>query len=150
MNAANEAKIKQAKGLLDEVLASIGGQSQESEDDDKTLNVADVKTVVPYADHGKADEGASWSAPSLSDFTSDTFDVLTSTDKTRIMAHFAWSANVPPNSFGDLKLPHHAASKSGVGPAIWRGVAATNSSKFFFTFCATLMGFRLRRTNSAA
>lgn len=83
-----------------------------------------AKMVVPYQDTGKAAEGTSWSAPGLSDFTAAMFDDLPSGEKTRIANHFAWTANSPPSSFGDLKLGHHQAGKSGVGPAIWRGVAA--------------------------
>jgi HK97 family phage prohead protease len=83
-----------------------------------------IKAAVPYKDTGKADEGTAWSAPGLGDFTSDAWDALNGAEQRRIMAHFAFAANMPPATFGDLKLPHHAAAKSGVGPVVWRGVAA--------------------------
>lgn len=84
----------------------------------------DNKTVVPYRDEGTADEGESWSRPTLSDFTDQTFEELTAAERRRIMRHYAWSANNPPEAFGDLKLPHHKPQTNGVGPAVWRGVAA--------------------------
>lgn len=91
------------------------------------------KAVVPFKDTGTADEDAPWEKPNLSDFTDETFEDLSTTERKRIGAHFAWAANWPPETFGDLKLPHHAPSKSGIGPAVWRGVAAA---------MAALMGAR--------
>jgi HK97 family phage prohead protease len=83
-----------------------------------------AKTVVPYADHGTADEGTSWSAPTLGSFTEQSWGDLSSSQRRRIAAHYTWAASMPPENFGDLKLPHHQASTSGVGSAVWRGVAA--------------------------
>lgn len=85
---------------------------------------AQLKTALPFKDTGKAPESDSWDGPTLNDFTSESWPDLSDADKRRIMAHYTWSANVPPDTFGDLKLPHHRASGSGVGPAVWRGVAA--------------------------
>ncbi len=82
------------------------------------------KAAVPYKDTGAADEGAEWSAPTLKDFTTEMWDDLSDAEKTRIASHFAWQASSPPETFGDLKLPHHQAGTSGVGKAVWRGVAA--------------------------
>lgn len=92
-----------------------------------------VKAAVPYRDTGQAAEDTPWAAPTLGDFTDATFDELDAGERRRIMAHFAWSANVPPEAFADLKLPHHKPARSGVGPAVWRGVAAS---------MAALMGAR--------
>lgn len=87
--------------------------------------VALVKMAVPFEDYGIASEDNDWSAPTLSDFTDETdFSSLSALEKKRIREHFAWSASATPDSFGDLKLPHHEPSKTGVGPANWRGVAA--------------------------
>lgn len=80
--------------------------------------------AVPYKDTGKADEGQAWSKPGLGDLSDKSFPDLDDTEKRRIMGHFAWTANNPPQSFGDLKLPHHQASKTSIGPAVWNGVAA--------------------------
>ena len=84
----------------------------------------DNKTAIPYRDQGTADEDEAWKAPILADFTETAFDELSDAEKRRIAAHYTWSANMPPEAFGDLKLPHHKPGKSGVGPAVWRGVAA--------------------------
>jgi HK97 family phage prohead protease len=82
------------------------------------------KAAIPYRDTGKAPEDEDWSAPNLGDFTDDNWDDLSTGEKRRIAAHYAFTVNDPPESFGDLKLPHHRAAMSGVGPAVWRGVAA--------------------------
>lgn len=86
--------------------------------------VAQLKTALPYKDTGKAPADESWSAPKLSDFTSSDFGELSDSEKKRIASHYTWSENSPPETFGDLKLPHHKASNDGTGPAVWRGVAA--------------------------
>lgn len=91
------------------------------------------KAAVPYRDTGTADEDEAWEAPTLSDFTDDVFEDLSVVERKRIGAHFAWSASWPPERFTDLKLPHHRPSRSGVGPAVWRGVTAA---------MAALMGAR--------
>lgn len=92
-----------------------------------------VKMVIPYKNEGQAPESEPWERPNLQDFTNETFDSLPLSEKRRIAAHFAWSANNPPETFGDLKLPHHRPSKTGVGPAVWAGVRAA---------MAALMGAR--------
>jgi hypothetical protein len=85
------------------------------------LTVA-VKTVIPYKDTGTADEGEAWSRPTLGDFSDGSWDDMSAAEKQRIAAHFAWSGSRTPESYGDLKLPHHKPQKNGVGPAVWRGV----------------------------
>jgi HK97 family phage prohead protease len=86
-----------------------------------TLN---LKAALPYRDTGVASEDLAWSAPGLADFTEAVWDDLADTERRRIAAHFAWAEAMPPASFGQLKLPHHTAGKSGVGPAVWRACAA--------------------------
>ncbi len=83
-----------------------------------------VKTAVPYKDTGKAPEDTPWEAPNLGDFTDMTFADLDGAEKRRIMAHFAFSAEIPPETYGSLKLPHHQAARSGVGRVVWNGVRA--------------------------
>lgn len=83
-----------------------------------------VKSALPFKDTGTADEGADWSKPTLGDFTEDSWDDLSDAEKRRIAAHYAWASQMPPESFGDLSLPHHLPGRSGVGKAVWRGVAA--------------------------
>lgn len=82
------------------------------------------KTAVPYRDTGTADEGTAWSKPTLNDFTDAMWDDLSDADKRRIASHYGWCDEMPPTSFGGCKLPHHQASKSGVGSAVWNGVRA--------------------------
>ena len=83
-----------------------------------------IKSAVPFKSTGMADEGASWSAPNLGDFTDQGWADLSPADISRITAHFAFTVNSPAENYGDLKLPHHQASSSGIGKAVWRGVAA--------------------------
>jgi len=90
--------------------------------------IADLRTVI--GDKGSsprdvsrqtADEGAEWQAPRLQDFTDESWDDLTDAEKRRIAGHFAWARVMPPEAFGDLKLPHHRASD---GAVVWNGVRA--------------------------
>lgn len=48
-----------------------------------------------------------WSAPTLDDFTEDSFEDLSESERRRIAQHFAWASDLPPENFTDLKLPHH-------------------------------------------
>ena len=82
------------------------------------------KMAVPYRDTGTTDEGASWSKPGLSDMCEGMLEEQSDADKRRIAGHYAYAVNMPPESFGDLKLPHHQPSKTGIGPAVWAGVSA--------------------------
>jgi len=82
-----------------------------------------VKAAVPFKDTGKDETGA-WKAPTLGDFTSELWADMSSAEKSRIANHYAWAEQMPPETFGGVKLPHHRGGKSGVGPAVWRGVAA--------------------------
>lgn len=69
----------------------------------------------------KAPEDTPWEAPALSDFTDEPWEDLSDDEKRRIAGHYAWAAEMPPEAFGDLKLPHHRASD---GAVVWRGVVA--------------------------
>ncbi len=68
---------------------------------------------------GKRDEP--WSALTLQDFTSKGWDELTDAEKHHIAGHFAWANELPPKTFGDLKLGHHDPKDGDVN---FRGVAA--------------------------
>ncbi len=81
-------------------------------------------SVIPYSNHGKSDETETWSAPTLNDFTDKVFGDLDASEINRIRDHYTWTANNPPETFADLKLPHHVAGKSGVGRSVWKGVVA--------------------------
>lgn len=74
-----------------------------------------LRGVVPAnVSTEKADEGTKWSKPSLSDFTDKGWVDLDEQEKTHIAGHFAWAKEMPPDTFGDLKLPHHRASDGAV------------------------------------
>jgi hypothetical protein len=62
-----------------------------------------------------------WSAPRLSDFTSERWAELSDTEKNTIAGHYAYATSLPPATFGDLSLPHHRASD---GAIVWLGVVA--------------------------
>ena len=48
---------------------------------------------------------------------------LSDAEKRAIAGHFAWAEEVPPSTFGALKLPHHQAD----GKVNWRGVVAATA-----------------------
>lgn len=83
--------------------------------------VAQMKSVQLFKDTGTIEPESEWKSPELSDFTDQEFDDLSEAEKARIAAHFTWSKHTPPQSFEDLKFAHHRPSKSGVGPAVWKG-----------------------------
>jgi len=88
----------------------------------KVDSLSKFKAGVVPADvsREKAPEGESWEALTLSDFTDESWDDLSDTEKRRIAGHFAWANEMPPEKFGNLKLGHHRASD---GAVVWRGVA---------------------------
>jgi len=79
--------------------------------------------------YGK-DAESSWSKPNLSDFTSKRWDELSDAEKRTIAGHFAWAEKMPPETYGQLKLPHHDPKSHAV---VWNGVRAA---------MAALMGAR--------
>lgn len=84
-------------------------------------NLVPKNGVVPDdVSREKAPEDEEWEAPTLSDFTDQSWEELSDDEKRRIAGHYAWAAAMPPESFGDLNLPHHRASD---GAVVWRGVA---------------------------
>jgi hypothetical protein len=86
-----------------------------------TMRIVTAGVVPSNVSTDKADEGEAWSAPTLKDFTDKAWGDLSDSEKRRIAGHFAWAAQMPPETFGDLKLPHHRASD---GKVVWRGCAA--------------------------
>ncbi len=67
-----------------------------------------------------APEAEPWEAPSLEDFTDEQWGDLSGAEKRRIAKHFAWAATMPPETYGDLKFPHHRPSD---GAVVWRAVS---------------------------
>jgi HK97 family phage prohead protease len=82
-----------------------------------------TKGMVPSnpSDYGLAPMNEEWSRPSLQDFTSDSWDALDSDKRREIAKHFTYAVDMPPDNYGDLKLPHH---RSQGADAVFRGVAA--------------------------
>jgi len=77
--------------------------------------------TVPHDVSDKvADLATPWSAPTLAQFTDRSWEQLSAAERRHIAGHFAWAAHMPPDTFGDLKLPHHRARD---GAVVWRGVA---------------------------
>jgi HK97 family phage prohead protease len=67
------------------------------------------------------DRRAPWSKPGLEDFTDEQWADLSAEQRDNIAGHFTWSSTMPPETFGELSLPHHRASD---GKVIWRGLTA--------------------------
>ena len=88
-----------------------------------TLAALASKGVSPHdVSMKKAPDGASWSAPSLTDMVGSTgWGDLSAAQKTHVAGHYAWVASDPPDAFGDCKLPHHDGKS---GSVVWSGVAA--------------------------
>ncbi len=86
----------------------------------KTGSPGESKAVIPFKATEKAPEGEAWNAPTLADFSDKTWADLTDAERRKIAQHYLWSANMPPETFGDLKLPHHRPSDMAV---VWKGVA---------------------------
>ena len=83
------------------------------------------RTAIGSHTTNKAPEEQSWSAPTLGDYTSETdFSALSEAERQRIAMHAAWTANMPPETFGDMKLFHHEEGMSGMGRVVWGGVTA--------------------------
>ena len=78
-------------------------------------------TVPSNVSTDLAPKDAAWSAPALADFTDQPWDELDAQEKRRIAGHFAWASEMPPATFGSLKLPHHEPHG---GKAVWKGCTA--------------------------
>lgn len=88
----------------------------------KGLQFATTKGVVPKdVSDKKAPEDTPWEKPTLSDFTDKGWGDLTDEEKSHIAGFYAWAKEVPPETFGDLKLPHHRPSD---GAVVWNGLKA--------------------------
>ena len=88
----------------------------------KDLNAGSVPGNVSTK---KLDPDDPWDAPALKDFTEKSWEELSESEKSHIAGHFAWSSELPPKSFGSLKLPHHdpktgSVNKHGVDNAMAR------------------------------
>ncbi|MCP4201790.1 MAG: hypothetical protein GY769_07650 [bacterium] len=97
-------------------IPKIQGQEAEVVERGEVLN-EDDKGTTPGNPSGfkKADEDTAWSAPTLSAFgVTGAFDDLSATRRSQIARHYAWAEKMPPDAFGQLKLPHHRANDAAV------------------------------------
>ncbi len=92
-----------------------------------------TKQIVAFStpshpwDYGKSDKP--WSKPALKDFTDKQWSELSNTEKRDIAGHYAYSANMPPVSFGDLKFPHHEPKTHNVNwGAVTNAMARLNQA----------------------
>lgn len=95
---------------------------------DKTISMPGKQKDVPKdVSRTTAPEDQSWKAPTLSDFTDQTFEEISDSEKTKIAGHYTWAKELPPAVFGDLKLPHHDPKNGNV---VWNGVKAAMAALF--------------------
>lgn len=83
------------------------------------------KALFAFKDTGiEPDLKAAFPVPTLADFTDLAWEALPESEKRRIAQHYAGAeGDGAPESFEDLRYPHHLGGKSGIGPAIWTGVS---------------------------
>lgn len=77
--------------------------------------------VPPNVSTRQADDDAPWTRPALSDFTDQPISELSAAERRKIAGHFAWAEVLPPETFAQLKLPHHRPSDGWI---VLRGVRA--------------------------
>jgi HK97 family phage prohead protease len=65
-----------------------------------------------------------WRRPTLGQFTEEPWEGLTNRKKRNISGHYAWATAAIPDTFGDMKLPHHRPDD---GFVVWRGVVAASA-----------------------
>lgn len=97
------------------------------------MNPATMAVVksVQFKDTGKAPEAKEWKTPTLDDFTDEEFSELSDAELARLSEHFAWKQSEKPSAFSNLVFPHHEPTKTGVGPAVWKGVEEAMRSLMF-------------------
>lgn len=86
----------------------------------RTVAMKGDKAAIASHQTAKAPEDAAWSRPNLSDFTDQSWEDLSEAEKRKIAQAFVWAKDMPPESFGDLKGPHHLPD----GSVVLRGVIA--------------------------
>jgi len=95
--------------------------------DKKEVDKMEIRGVVPRNPKNyEKDATGKWKKPRLKDFTDKDWSELTDAEKRSIASCFAWAASMPPETYGDLKLPHHRADKT----LVWNGVRAAMAALF--------------------
>jgi len=106
--------------LLELSVVSVPANPEALIGDKKGLGTKGITPTNP-AGYGMAPENQEWSAPTLQDFTEQSFGDLTDAERAMIARHFAWAEVMPPEMYGQLKLPHHSPTTHD---AVWRGCAS--------------------------
>lgn len=120
MSQANLDKLHRVMDMVSDIHTGVCDMGEDCPLKKNTGFVI-LKSVPDDVSRQMADEGETWEAPRLSDFTGESWDSLSDSQKRRIAGHFAWAESMPPDTYGSLKLPHHRPSD---GKVVWRGVAA--------------------------
>lgn len=112
----------QIKDVHNDHAANIEHVQNLMDDDSSTSSISDEtrKTVPANPTTAKAPQDQAWTAPTLKDFTEQGWADLSAGTRGTIAKHFAWAKALPPESFGDLKLPHHDVKS---GAVVFRAVA---------------------------
>jgi HK97 family phage prohead protease len=106
---------------------NTSGYGRDDDDEDASIELMSVSSRIERGVSPKnvSEETApmdeSWSRPTLGDFSDELWDDLSTGERRKIAGHFAWATAAVPDTFGDMKLPHHRASD---GYVVWRGVVA--------------------------
>lgn len=99
------------------------GANFEKEEDNMNEEVEEFLEfgVVPRNPKNYAkDANRPWKKPRLQDFTAKSWGELTDAEKRKIASCFAWAEKMPPDTFTQLKLPHHFPG----GTLSWNGLRA--------------------------
>ena len=98
---------------------------QTEEENNVTEQIEINNAVPPHTLKYGLDFTGRWRGPVLLDFTDKARLAELSEQKQRdIAAHFAYSSEMPPTKYTDLKLAHHNPKKTGLGDVNRRGVFA--------------------------
>lgn len=105
------------------VAASEGGLCISYFDEFEIVGGAKMGVIPKHPWRYGKNEDKPWRRPDLKDFTDKSWDELSDSEKRSIAGHFAWAKEMPPETYGSLKLPHHfpedhAVSLRGVRAAI--------------------------------
>lgn len=89
-----------------------------------TLNVIGKGVSPKNVSEETAPMETPWRRPTLGQFTEEPWEGLTNRKKRNISGHYAWATAAIPDTFGDMKLPHHRPND---GFVVWRGVVAASA-----------------------
>lgn len=111
LSAKNEAKIRQATDILNEVLSLLDKDNRPSGEEGKENEETVEKGAIPFKDLGTLPESEPW----------DAGGEVAKVGVADLKLMCAWYDSAEPDNKGSYKLPHHKADSH---KAVWRGVAA--------------------------